>query len=192
MSKRRMAGLVVALVAAACVGGAMREQPSAAVRRDIDTSLFVSHGRVGEGLVKEIQVAASPREVFEAWTTSEGIQGFLGVESTVELAIGGAMELYFGRSIGMPVGEQGSEGCQVLSYVPDEMFSFSWNAPPKFPEERTKRSWVVVTMRPVDGGTLVRLRHVGFGEDGHWGEVEAYFDRAWTNVLQALKEHLEK
>lgn len=157
----------------------------------IDGSIFPASGMV-EGLVKETVVKASPEEVFRMWGTAEGIKSFLGAEARIELRIGGPFEIYFGGADVKPE-DRGSIGCQVLSYVPNEMISFSWNAPPKFPAERAQRAWVVVTMGPEgDGLTRVRLVHTGFGEGGQWGEVRAYFDSAWTGVLGALKGKFEK
>jgi uncharacterized protein YndB with AHSA1/START domain len=184
-----MGALVVAaslMVVGAGAGLALREP------RVIEADRFVASGMVEPGLTKEVVVNATPEEVFKTWTTSKGYQAFMGVESSIDLRIGGPMEVYIGRAMGMPEGQQGSEGCQILSYVPNEMFSFSRNAPPKFAAERELRTWVVVTMWPTEEGTQVRLRHVGFGEGGNWDEVEAHFDNAWTIVLAALKDHFEK
>lgn len=160
----------------------------------IDPLLFVAAGVIEPGLVKEAVVKAPPEKVFAAWATPGGIRSFLGVPSNIDLRIGGTYEILFGKEAGAPAGQQGSEGCQVLAYVPGEMLSFSWNAPPQFPEERGRRTWVVITLTPAgEGETKVRLVHTGFGEGGRWGEVRTYFDRAWGHVLDALREsHEEK
>ena len=53
-------------------------------------------------------------------------------------------------------------------------------------------TWVVITLTPGDDGTTaLRLRHVGFGEGGRWGEVEQYFQTAWERLLGAMGEDLE-
>jgi len=159
----------------------------------IDSTAFVAFGHIPVDLHKHALVNAAPDAVFAAWTTSAGLKSFLGVESNIDLRIGGPMEIYFGST--QPLGQRGSEGCQILSYVPDKMLSFSWNAPPKFPDERGKRTWIVISLSPVEAGkTRVDLQHLGFGpsEQGHWGEVRTYFDRAWTNVLAALATHFDK
>lgn len=159
----------------------------------IELDRFVASGPVAVDLHKEAVVNAPPEEVFRLWTTREGFKSFLGVESNVDLRIGGPMELYFGPN--NPPGERGSDGCQILSYLPGRMLSYSWNAPPKFPDERQKRSWVVIHFTPVeDGKTRVELDHLGFGPhgQGHWDETRAYFDNAWPRVLQALTDYLAK
>jgi uncharacterized protein YndB with AHSA1/START domain len=164
------------------------ESPAAA----IDASLFPASGLVENPLIKEVTVKASPADVFTLWATPEGLKRFLVESCKVDLRIGGPYELYFSGP-DVPQADRGSNGCQVLSYVPGEMLSFSWNAPPKFPEERTQRAWVVLTFTPVEPGhTKVRLVHTGFGTGGQWPQVREYFDAAWGRVLGALKEHCDK
>lgn len=159
--------------------------------RMIDTSLFVARGPVKTDLHKEVVVNATPERVFEMWTTPAGLKEFLGIESNIDLRIGGPMELYFGPD--NPKGERGSDGCQILSYLPGRMLCYSWNAPPSFPAERAKRTWVVIFFHEAPGGkTRVEFNHVGFGPtgEGNWDAVRTYFDRAWGNVLKALAQKL--
>lgn len=153
----------------------------------IDTELFDAKGRVGDAIDKGVEVSASPREVFDAWTTPDGLRAWMGVSANVELRIGGAYEWLFIDDA--PSGRRGSEGCQVLAYVPDEMLAFSWNAPPQIPYARTRRAWVVLSLSPCAAGTRVRLRHMGFGTAGDWPDVRPYFDRAWEAVLARLAAH---
>jgi uncharacterized protein YndB with AHSA1/START domain len=140
-------------------------------------------------IVKTEVVAAPPRDVWHCWTTSAGIKEFLGVNSTIELKFGGRYELYFIKD--GPMGGQGSEGAQVLSYVPEKMLSFSWNAPPMLPAMRNQRTFVVVTLTEENGKTRVDLRHAGWGTGPAWDEAYGHFDHAWGSVLGALKARFE-
>lgn len=78
------------------------------------------------------------------WTTSEGLKSFFCESSRIEITPLGAYEIYF--SMDWPEGERGSEGCKVLSYLPNKMLSFTWNAPPKYDEVRNHiyKTWVVI------------------------------------------------
>jgi uncharacterized protein YndB with AHSA1/START domain len=151
----------------------------------INTGLFVVEGVPEREIVKEALVNGTADQVFAAWTTPEGIKGFLGVDSTVDLKVGGAYEIYFDADA--PEGTRGGEGCQILSYVPGEMLSFSLNAPAQFPEERGRRTWVTVRLSQRDAQTRVRVIHTGFGEGGHWDDVYAHFDGEWDRVMRALE-----
>lgn len=131
----------------------------------------------------------------EAWVlfaTREGWKRVIAQDAEIEPWPGGKFEIHFDLSA--PKGEQGSEGCTVLSLVPGEMLSWSWNAPPKLPFARSQRTWVVLRLEELGPRlTRVRLEHLGFAElaarfPEHRGEFEqtrAYFDRAWGMVLQA-------
>lgn len=137
---------------------------------------------------KSIIVLQPSAFCFDLWTTNEGIQKFFAKNCNVELRVGGAFEMYFIESA--PKGGQGSEGCKILSYIPNEMLSFSWNAPPHFPDIRngSHYTWVVLTFNPHGTNeTQVRLRHLGWPEGDQWMEVYNYFNSAWDRVLESFK-----
>lgn len=142
-------------------------------------------------LVASARVAARTDVVFAAWTSTAGITAWLVDEARVELRIGGPFELYF---LPQEAPERGSEGCRVLTFVPDELLAFTWNAPPQFAELRPARTWCVVRFEALDDGTRVTLTHTGwpdrgFDDGSRWPEVFAYFERAWPTVMKALVEH---
>jgi len=137
--------------------------------------------------MKETTVKAPVRQVFEQMTTEAGLKKTMLVESKVDLRIGGAWELYF-NSKAEP-GDRGSEGSKILSYVPNRMLSVAMSAPGAFPEERRKRTWIVITFDPIgENETFVRLTHLGFGEGGKWDDLKRYFDTSWTSALRRLAE----
>jgi uncharacterized protein YndB with AHSA1/START domain len=153
----------------------------------IDTATFRGSGSQIRSLVKEAEIAASPHEVWAAWTSNEGIASWWGpAASDIDLRIGGPFEILF--SLDAPEGERGSEGCRILSYVPGEVLSFSWNAPPHLPL-RSVNTWVVLTFAAASAGTRVRLVHTGFLEGPDWDDYMAYFDTAWGYVLGLLRDH---
>jgi len=134
---------------------------------------------------KQVVVATSPGQVWQAWTTVEGVTSFFASRANVELSIGGPYEILF--NLDAPPGSQGSEGCRVLSYLPPEMLSFSWNAPPQYPDVRWERTWVVVQlMAEGPQETRVALTHLGWREGETWAQVFDYFTRAWDVVLKRL------
>lgn len=185
--------VVVALAATAAVSlgaGLLRHGSAPLATRDIDAARFAASGPVGRGITVEAVWPVPPDEAFALMTDSAAWRDRFQVESRIDLAIGGRFEILFGAGVS-PEGQQGSEGCQILSYVPGEMLSFSWNAPPRF-EEREQHTWVVITFLPGPsaGTTRLHLRHVGFGEGGRWPEVEAYFQNAWIRLLGAMGEDL--
>lgn len=151
-------------------------------------------------VVARAVVEAPIGEVWRAWSTSEGLSAALGGRTTrVECAVGGAFEIHF--SDDAPEGERGSEGCTVLSYVPERMVSFTWNAPPQFKHARQRHSHVVVELRAVtDSSTEITLTNLGFdalakNDPEHadeYRQVRAYFANAWPRFLGWFVERFEK
>ena len=137
----------------------------------------------------EVIVPRSRTEVWKQWSTEEGLR-FVVKDSKVELRPGGMYEWYF--LLENPAGSRGGEGCRVLSFLPERMLSFTWNAPPELARTRKQYTWVVVTFDDAPGGgTRVTLDHLGwpakaFIDEPQWMETFIYFDGAWAGVLQQL------
>lgn len=186
---------VLALATGACLAGAFtRHQPAApAAPHDIVAAAFAASGPLSPGLAIEATWPVAPDEAFDILTSPDAWKDRFALDTNIDLAIGGRFELLFGAGATppAPVGQQGSEGCQILAYVPGEVLAFSWNAPPSF-AERAQHTWVVITLTPGDDAntTNLRLRHVGFGTGGRWAEVEAYFQNAWSRLLNAMGDDL--
>jgi len=169
------------------VGGAKKMIGPTGEPQAVDATMFVGGGMDAPGIDITTILNAPVAEVYKTFTTSEGWKKFLEAETAIDLRIGGPWEVYFD-----PQAKIGSNGCQVLSYVPNEMVSFSWNTPPSFADERAKRTWVVVTFSDAGNGKAgVRLRHFGFVPEGKWPEVRTYFAEAWPNVLKALADSFQ-
>lgn len=139
------------------------------------------------------KVNAPVDQVWWKWTTHEGLLTFFGRDNKIELTPGGAFEIYF--LMDNPPGLRGSEGCRVLSFLPNEMFSFTWNAPPHHRKVRESvyQTWVVIHfMRVSDHETNVSLAHTGWPDDPAWQAVYEYFDSAWDEVLQSRDNSCQK
>lgn len=146
----------------------------------------------------ETIVNATLDDVWRAWTTNEGTQSFFAKKTNVSLAIGGPFEMHF--AINAPKGQQGSEDCRFLSYLPQEMVSFSWSAPPQFPHARKHRTWVVVRFEAIGSDKVrVKLTHLGWAQmkaahpdhADEWEKVYQYFTQAWPYVLDNLKKRFD-
>lgn len=141
----------------------------------------------GKTLQKEITVDATVAEVWEKWTTESGLQSFFAPNVNMQLDVGGPFEILF--SMESPPGMRGSEGCKVLSYLPQQMLSFEWNAPPSFGQLRYTYTRVVIFFDKVEPGRVqLRLTHLGWGKGAEWDKLYNYFDSAWDSVLDSFAE----
>ena len=115
---------------------------------------------------------------------------FFSKNAKIELRVGGEYEIYF--QMDSPYGTRGSENCRILSYLPRQMLSFEWNAPPDFGNLRNQLTHVVILFdQPQKGEARIRLSHLGWGTGEDWDKLYEYFERAWTTVLQWFEKSLD-
>lgn len=135
-------------------------------------------------ITKVLKHTMPPEKIWWYWTTHEGLNKFFGVENKLTLKPDGAFEIYF--LMDNDYGLRGSENCKVLSYIPNKMFSFTWNAPPQFEEIRNgdHKTWVVLDFEEKQ----MTLTHYGWPEGEDWEDVMAYFENAWDIVLENLQK----
>lgn len=143
---------------------------------------------------KECVLDLSAAQLWRMWTTSEGMAEWWVDDSNIELRVGGPMELYF-LDDDQPEGLRGSEHCKILSFVPEKMLSFTWNAPPNLEYVRPRHTHVVVEF-DAEGpaSTRLTLHHLGWPEEDwdqnpQWEECFSYFDSAWEKVLELLQKY---
>lgn len=182
--------LSVALILCLLSGARAHAEPSAA-----KTPSKKKKGASDRILRKEVVVPATLEQVWRCWTTEEGIAHFFSPESKIELKPGGAYCIYMMK---MPPGKKmkrGTEGCKLLSYIPQEMLAFEWNFPPAVPTLRDSGALTQVVLRfkdVGDGKVKVEFAQLGWKKGEDWDKGYAYFDKAWSFVLNGLKEHFEK
>jgi uncharacterized protein YndB with AHSA1/START domain len=123
-------------------------------------------------------------EVWRVFTTSQGAEEFFAQKANIQLALGGPYEIQFDPKDEL----SGTEGLKILSYAPQEMISFQWNAPPELPAVRNGGTWVVVTMAPVDAHhTRVTIEHLGWKEGPQWDAAYGHFVEGWSGLMDRLK-----
>jgi len=139
---------------------------------------------------KQVEVAASLDQAWDAWTTREGITSFFAPDATIEPRVGGAFQIYM-DPLAQP-GLKGADEMRFMAIQPKKMVSFDWNAPPHLAEARKQRTFVVVRFEPVSEKlTRVSIHHTGWGDGGEWDQTYAYFDRAWGFILANMKKRFD-
>ena len=147
-----------------------------------------------DNIKKQIQLKCSSTKTWNLWTTHEGLKSFFGEDNKIEIQLNGAYEIYF--SLKAPIGQRGSENCKILSYIENEMLSFTWNAPPSIPSIRNsqKNTFVVLTFENQNNKTcLLQLEHGGWIYEGNdWQATWDYYNQAWDFVLENLNTLINK
>jgi uncharacterized protein YndB with AHSA1/START domain len=121
------------------------------------------------------------------WSTHEGLLTFFGYNNKIELTPGGAFEIYFHED--NPVGLKGSEDCKIVSFIPNQNITFTWNSPPQFEKTRksSHKTIVEITLTAVsEKQTEVKINHSNWPQNIDWEDVFDYFDIAWDVVLNNL------
>ena len=142
-------------------------------------------------IFKEALVHAPIDQVFQAWSTTEGVKSFFAPDADIDARPGGRYGVFF-DPFGTP-GMKGADDERVLAVQAPTLISFTWNAPPSLPEARGQHTAVIVRLRPEPNDlTRVTLTQVGWGEGGQWDRAYDYFDKAWGNVLGNLRKRFDE
>jgi len=133
-------------------------------------------------------VQTTPDLIWSCWTTESAMQTWWVQDCRIEAAVGGAYELYF--QMDNPPGTRGGEGNIILVLEPEKRLSFTWNAPASQPETRNQHTVIDLRMTVLSPTrTEIELLHRGFGVGTAWDETYAYFQTAWTTVMDRLITH---
>jgi uncharacterized protein YndB with AHSA1/START domain len=151
----------------------------------IATSSAPPADSVGRALRYRVDIPAPIEAVWSAWTESARVKEWFAPRSNIELRPLGAYEILFFPEA--EPGKQGAEDNLVLAVQAPEMLSFTWDAPPEFPEARKQRTSVVLRFQRLGPDrTRVWFEQTGWGRGGQWDESYQYFSSAWKYVLTML------
>jgi uncharacterized protein YndB with AHSA1/START domain len=117
--------------------------------------------------------AFPPDRVWHALTDSAALASWL-MPNNFEPCLGHKFRF---QSKPMP-GWRGFVECEVLEIDPPKRLVYSWLGDRDW-QAPTLVSW---TLKPIDGGTMLRLEHTGFQDP--WGqEVHSMFSQGWKKML---------
>lgn len=168
--------LTMAILAGAAWG------PCGTVQQNLGPA--AAHGDSAREVRVEATVEAPVSEVWRLFTTSHGAEEFFAQKANIQLAIGGPYEIQFD-----PRDEtSGTKGLKILSYAPEEMISFQWNAPTEYPEVRNGGTWVVIQLHPEGAErTRVSIAHLGWKQGPEWDRAYVHFVQGWGDLMRRLQ-----
>jgi uncharacterized protein YndB with AHSA1/START domain len=134
---------------------------------------------VGEPIVREIHIRATPETVFEFFTDPAKLTRWLATEATLDPRPGGVCHQDHAR-------EDGSGGSyhmrgEFLEVSPPERVVFTWGFTDPDVGVPPGSSVVDVTLTPDGGGTRLRLEH----RDLPVAAIESH-SGGWTGMLERL------
>ncbi len=130
----------------------------------------------------QIDLDAPIQQVWNAWTTQEGLISFFAPAVNLDLRPGGAYEIFFNPN--NPPGTRGAEGMTVLAFQAPNFLAFTWNAPPTLDKVRDHLSHVSIRLEALnEKQTRLDFKEDGFGEGGQWEQRVDYFLDAWGAIV---------
>jgi uncharacterized protein YndB with AHSA1/START domain len=136
-------------------------------------------------LVFEVTLPASLDDVWNAFTTSDGLSTWLTPGAVVDLRKGGEWTAHF------PGGATG--GGTILDFTPKSEIVMSAMAPPSFPTVRATRTTATWTFRSLGArSTQLTLRQTGWKEGEEWDKAYEYLADGNAQLLATLLRRFEK
>jgi uncharacterized protein YndB with AHSA1/START domain len=133
---------------------------------------------VPQQFVIEMEVPATLAQVWQAFSTNEGLSTWLTPNATVDLRPGGEWLAHF------PGGSTG--GGTILSFVPEKEMVISAMAPDQFPHVRAERTRAVFQFEPHGNSTVVRLTQSGWKSGDEWTRAYEYLVAGNAQLLATL------
>lgn len=135
----------------------------------------------------ELVVPASVDEVWETWTTADGIASWSAPAGHVELRRGGTWEAHFNPE--RPKGQRGSDANEIVDFDPGRLLVIRAGAPLKYPTVRAEKTMFYLTLTPVGRHhTLVQAMQTGWKSGPEWAEAFEYLAKANATWLDWLHQ----
>ncbi len=126
----------------------------------------------------EVLVAAKPADVWQAFTTSAGLDTWLWRDCTVDLRAGGGWIVHY------PGGKTG--GGTIVSFRDGRQLVLHAMAPERFPEVRSVGTTAVFDFAPAADGTRNTLTPTGWKQGKEWDDAYEYLASGNAQLLDQL------
>jgi uncharacterized protein YndB with AHSA1/START domain len=139
---------------------------------------FVSEN--GERFLRlELVVDASIEEVWEAFTTEEGIKTWMTPVVKLDFRIGGSALTNYNKDA--KPGDEGTITLGIINYIPYEMLTYKVTLTSVFPEKcrnEDENLQEIIQFKPVKKNkTKIISTMVGWGEGKDWDQTYSFFEK---------------
>lgn len=125
----------------------------------------------------ELSIPAPVHDVWQAFTTKEGLTSWLAPDASVELKPGGEWLVKFPGTTG---------GGTIVSFEPEKQIAIDALAPASFPHVRAARTRAVFTFTAQGNSTLVDLTQTGWQSGPEWDAAYEYLASGNAQLLAML------
>ena len=140
-----------------------------------------------------IELDCEVQKVFNMFTVNKSLENWLTQKADVDPKLGGKYELFWD-----PTNKEinNTIGCKITGIENGSFISFDWKGPVEFSSFMNNAdplTHVIIFFSPKDNEpnkTIIYLFHTGWRKDAEWVEARTYFENAWKNALQGLKDKI--
>jgi uncharacterized protein YndB with AHSA1/START domain len=142
-----------------------------------------------EPVVTEGVVNAPIAEVWNVWTTKEGIESWMVAKTDIDLRPGGLWRTSYSKD--STLDDDAAIHHILLAYDPGRMLAFrTIKAPRNFPfPTAIQKTWTVVYLEPSgESHTKVTVHMLGYGDDEESRKMRAFFETGNRTTLESLQK----
>ena len=143
-------------------------------------------------VVFESEVGADIAVVWNAFTTTEGLQSWMAPIVEIDLKVGGKIRSNY-NSEGK-IGDETTIENTILAFDPYRMISLKTSKYPSgFPfKDAAEKTWSVFYFEELpSGNTLIKIIGLGYGDDEESKQLKEFFDTGNRHSIENLKKYLE-
>lgn len=137
-------------------------------------------------IVATAVVNAPVKEVWRAFTTTEGVTSWMVAKAEVDLRVGGHLRTSYDKSSNL--NDDKTIENTILAYDPERMLTIKVaKAPAGFPfKTAVQQMWTVIYFEPVGTKTKVTCRGLGFTADPESQSLKKFFQQGNEMTMQSL------
>lgn len=141
----------------------------------------------------KIELECDNPTAFEMFTVNKYLESWLTNEADVDPKVRGKYELFWDPS---NKEFNSTIGCKITGLEKNRFISFDWKGPVKFSSFMNNAdplTHVIIFFSQKENETnktIISLFHTGWRKDVEWVEARNYFENAWINALQELKDKI--
>ena len=144
-------------------------------------------------LFQKVNIKASIKDVWEAYTTNEGWKSWASPVVEIDLKNGGTIKTHYDKN--SKVGDPGTNTLHIVNYVPERVLTLKAELSERWPEvmkeDDGKLMNVIVFQELQDNSALILSYGVGYRDLPAYHDLMKLFIPANEGLFKKLKNYLE-
>ena len=142
-----------------------------------------------------VEIDCDINTAFDMFTQNRLLESWLTAKAEVEPKVGGKFELFW-----VPENREHDStiGCKITGIEKPFCLSFDWKGPQQFESFMNFTdplthviAFFTQEIKTTPNKTTIRLFHTGWRNTTEWQEARDWFEKAWVNAFEVLKEKIK-